>query len=86
MPFPEQHCPEPPDHPLARQGDPEPGRGNVVFNAATIYWPEALSEPPGYLRPSEYLPRHGPDPRVQAITRNVLGRFTESPRLRDHAP
>jgi hypothetical protein len=47
---------------------------------------EALSEPPGYLRPSEYVPRHGPDPRVQAITRNVLGRFTESPRLRDHAP
>ena len=62
------------------------GCGNVVFNAATIYWPEALSEPPGYLRPSEYLPRHGPDPRVPAITRNVLGRFTESPRLRDHVP
>jgi hypothetical protein len=51
----------------------------VVFNAATIYWPEALSGPPGYLRPSEYLPRHGPDPRVQAITRDVPDRFARSP-------
>ena len=58
-------------------------RGNTVFNAATIYWSEALAAPPGHIRPDMYLPRNGPDPRVQAITNNVLGRFIQSPRLRD---
>jgi hypothetical protein len=58
-------------------------RGNVVFNAATIYWYEALSEPPGYQGPEFYQPRNGPDVRVQAITRNILDRFAASPRLRD---
>jgi hypothetical protein len=61
-------------------------RGNVVFNAATIHWSEALAEPPGYLKPHAYQPRKGPDARVQGITRNVLDRFVASPRLRDHAP
>jgi hypothetical protein len=55
----------------------------VVFNAATIYWADGLPEPPGYQRPHDYLPRNGPDPRVQAITRNVLDRFVSSPRLGD---
>ena len=55
--------------------------GNVVFNAATIYWADGLSAPPGYQRPYDYVPRNGPDPRVQAITRNVLDRFVASPRL-----
>ena len=26
-------------------------KGNLVFNAATIWWSDGLSEPPGYLRP-----------------------------------
>ena len=49
-------------------------RGYVVFNAATIYWADGLPEPPGYQRPSDYVPRNGPDARVQTITRNLLDR------------
>ena len=47
-------------------------RGNLVFNAATIWWGDGLSEPPGYVRPSVYTQPLGPDPRVQQITRNLL--------------
>lgn len=50
-------------------------KGNVVFNAATIWWGDGLSEPPGYLRPSVYTTPKGPDERVRQITRNLLGRF-----------
>jgi hypothetical protein len=51
-------------------------KGNWVFNAATIWWSDGLSEPPGYLRPSAHggTPP-GPDPRVQRMTENVLKRF-----------
>lgn len=52
-------------------------KGNVVFNASTIWWSDGLSEPPGYVRPDIYKhtrPR-GPDPRVQRITANLLDRF-----------
>jgi hypothetical protein len=51
-------------------------RDNCVFNAATIWWSDGLSAPPGYLHPSAYgaKPR-GPDPRVQKITANLLDRF-----------
>jgi hypothetical protein len=51
-------------------------KGNVVFNAATIWWADGLSAPPGYLRPSAHgaKPR-GPDARVQRITANLLNRF-----------
>jgi hypothetical protein len=47
----------------------------VVFNAATIWWGDGLSEPPGYMRPSVYTTPRGPDDRVRQITRNLLGRF-----------
>ena len=50
-------------------------RGNVVFNAATCWWADGLSAPPGYVRPSVYTSPQGPDPRVQRITRNVLERM-----------
>ena len=50
-------------------------RGNVVFNAATIWWGDGLSEPPGYVRPSVYTTPKGPDARVQQITRNLLARM-----------
>jgi len=50
-------------------------KGNVVFNAATIWWGDGLSEPPGYMRPSVYTTPRGPDDRVRQITRNLLGRF-----------
>jgi hypothetical protein len=51
-------------------------RGNVVFNAATIWWSDGLAAPPGYRHPSAHGARpRGPDPRVQRITANLLDRF-----------
>lgn len=51
-------------------------KGNFVFNAATIWWSDGLSSPPGYLHPSAHgaHPR-GPDLRVQRITQNLFRRF-----------
>jgi hypothetical protein len=48
-------------------------KGNFVFNAATIWWSDGLSAPPGYVRPDSRL--RGPDPRVQRITANLFDRF-----------
>lgn len=50
-------------------------KGNVVFNASTIWWGDGLSEPPGYRRPKSYSTPLGPDPRVQRITTNLLARM-----------
>jgi hypothetical protein len=50
-------------------------RGNFVFNAATIWWADGLSAPPGYVRPKVYTEPQGPDERVQQITRNLLARM-----------
>jgi hypothetical protein len=47
-------------------------KNNFVFNAATIWWADGLSEPPGYVRPQVYTTPRGPDVRVQQITRNLL--------------
>jgi hypothetical protein len=47
-------------------------KGNFVFNAATIWWSDGLSAPPGYVRPKVYTTPRGPDPRVQQITHNLL--------------
>jgi hypothetical protein len=47
-------------------------KGNFVFNAATIWWADGLSAPPGYVRPQAYTTPKGPDQRVQQITRNLL--------------
>ena len=47
-------------------------KGNFVFNAATIWWADALSAPPGYVRPQVYTAPQGPDKRVQQITQNLL--------------
>jgi hypothetical protein len=49
--------------------------GNFVFNASTCWWADALSAPPGYVRPSVYTSPRGPDVRAQQITRNVLERM-----------
>jgi hypothetical protein len=46
---------------------------NFVFNAASIWWSDGLTAPPGYIRPSKKL--KGPDPRVQRITANLFNRF-----------
>lgn len=51
-------------------------KGNLVFNAATIWWADGLSAPPGYVRPDAHgnSPK-GPDPRVQRMTANLFERF-----------
>jgi len=52
---------------------------NIVFNAATIWWSDGLSAPPGYLRPSAHggTPP-GPDARVQRMTTNLFRRFLDT--------
>lgn len=48
---------------------------NYVFNAATIFWAQGLATPPGHILPWSHWSRpHGPDPRVQKITMNLLDR------------
>ncbi|MFO0909870.1 MAG: DUF6605 domain-containing protein [Isosphaeraceae bacterium] len=50
-------------------------KGNFVFNASTIFWAQGLSSPPGHTLPWSHWSRpHGPDERVQKITRNLLDR------------
>jgi hypothetical protein len=50
-------------------------QGNFVFNASTIFWCQGLSMPPGHTLPwSPWSRPHGPDPRVQQITLNLLRR------------
>lgn len=50
-------------------------KGNVVFNASSIFWSQGLSDPPGHVLPWSHWSRpHGPDERVQKITENVLKR------------
>ena len=51
-------------------------KDNLVFNAATIWWADGLSAPPGYQHPSAHGAKpQGPDRRVQRITANLLARF-----------
>ena len=48
---------------------------NFVFNAATIFWSQGISTPPGHVLPWSHWSRpHGPDERVQRMTRNLLDR------------
>ncbi len=48
-------------------------KGNFIFNASTIFWAQGLSRPPGHTLPWSHFNRpHGPDARVQQITRNLL--------------
>jgi hypothetical protein len=55
-------------------------KGNFVFNASTIFWAQGLSRPPGHTLPWSHWSRpHGPDPRVQRITHNVLRRAIDRP-------
>jgi hypothetical protein len=52
---------------------------NLVFNASTIFWAQGLSAPPGHTPPIAHGGRpHGPDARVQQITRNLLEKFRGS--------
>ncbi|WP_166822826.1 twin-arginine translocation signal domain-containing protein [Thalassoroseus pseudoceratinae] len=50
-------------------------KNNFVFNAASIFWSQGLSSPPGHILPWSHGSRpHGPDTRVQQVTRNLLDR------------
>jgi hypothetical protein len=51
-------------------------KGNVVFNAGTIWYAQFLSSPPGHVLPSiGNANPQGPDPRVQRMTKNMFDRF-----------
>lgn len=55
---------------------PGPKR-NTVFNASTIFWCQGLSSTPGHWLPFVHNGRpHGPDRRVQQITKNLLAKWT----------
>ncbi|MEZ6053510.1 MAG: DUF6605 domain-containing protein [Planctomycetaceae bacterium] len=54
-------------------------KGNFVFNAATIFWSQGLSSPPGHILPWSHWSRpHGPDLRVQKIMTNLLSRISKT--------
>jgi hypothetical protein len=51
-------------------------KGNIVFNAATIWWANGLSSPPGHKNPTRHgVTQQGPDERVQQITHNLFQRI-----------
>lgn len=55
-------------------------KGNFVFNASTIFWAQGLSTPPGHVLPWSHWSRpHGPDERVQKITKNLLDKGISAP-------
>jgi hypothetical protein len=53
-------------------------KGNYVFNAATCWWTQLLSAPPGYVNPPFRFFSEG-DPRVQQITKNILDHMIATP-------
>jgi len=53
-------------------------KGNLVFNAATVWWNQGLSVPPGHVQPPAYGKDRAPEPRVQRMTENLLKRFLSS--------
>jgi hypothetical protein len=54
-------------------------KNNFVFNAATIFWSQALSSPPGHMLPWSHWNRpHGVDERVQRIMTNLLNRAIQA--------
>ncbi|MDG1895231.1 MAG: twin-arginine translocation signal domain-containing protein [Fuerstiella sp.] len=51
-------------------------KGNIVFNAATIWWANGLSSPPGHVNPARHgVAQQGVDERVQQITHNLFQRM-----------
>ena len=51
-------------------------KDNIVFNAATIWWANGLSSPPGHVNPSRHgVAQQGSDKRVQQITHNLFQRI-----------
>jgi len=49
-------------------------KGNVVFNAGSIWWAQGLSSPPGHVSAGR---SQGPDARVQRMMSNVFDRFVK---------
>jgi len=48
---------------------------NFVFSASTVWWNQGLAAPPGHILQLYHGVRsHGPDPRAQRITHNLLRR------------
>ncbi len=55
-------------------------KGNFVWNASTIFWCQDLASPPGHMLPWSHWSRpHGPDARVQRMTKNLLDRAKITP-------
>ncbi|MDA7618332.1 twin-arginine translocation signal domain-containing protein [Verrucomicrobia bacterium] len=53
-------------------------KGNIVFNASTIWWANGLSSPPGHATPVRHgVAQQGVDKRVQQITHNLFERITK---------
>ncbi len=51
-------------------------KGNIVFNASTIWWANGLSSPPGHKTPVRHgVAQQGVDERVQKITHNLFQRM-----------
>ena len=51
-------------------------KDNLVFNAATIWWANGISSPPGHVNPVRHgVVQQGPDERVQQITQNLFQRM-----------
>jgi hypothetical protein len=51
-------------------------KGNVVFDAGSIWWAQGLSSPPGHVLPANGAAKpQGPDKRVQRMMKNVCDRF-----------
>ena len=54
-------------------------KNNFVFNASTIWWAQAMSSPPGHMLPWSHFSRpHGPDTRVQQMTKNLVEQAMKS--------
>ena len=54
-------------------------KGNVVFDAGSIWWAQGLSSPPGHVLPANGAAKpQGPDTRVQRMMANVFDRFVKS--------
>jgi hypothetical protein len=58
-------------------------KGNWVFNAGTIWWPEHLSCPPGHIPARTYSGPFGINAHIERVTSNVLNRMIQdAPRRR----
>ncbi|MBK1877454.1 N,N-dimethylformamidase beta subunit family domain-containing protein [Pelagicoccus mobilis] len=51
-------------------------KGNLVFNAGSVWWAQAMSSPPGHVLPAHGAVKpQGPEPRVQRMAANLFDRI-----------